>query len=427
MTEHHIETGLAQPVRLPPYRPPHAYRDAVKKELQEMLSSGIIEPSTSEWSAPIVLVKKKDGSMRLCVDHRRLNQISRSDAYPMPRVDDLIDRVGKSTYISTLDLTRGYWQVPVAKIDRPKTAFATPFGLYQFNTMPFGLQGAPATFQRLMDCVIRGLEFAAAYLDDLIVFSESWEDHLIHIRSVLEQLRKAGLTAKAKKCEFGASECVYLGHIVGSGSVKPEMDKTDAIRQFPTPQTKKDVHSFLGITGYYRRFVANYSDIAAPLTDLTKKNAPNKVSWTPSCEQAFNTLKERLCSEPILKSPDFECPFILQTDASEYGVGAVLSQQTEDGQEHPVAYWSRKLLPREKRYSTIEKECLAIKLAVGAFRVYLLGRPFSIETDHRSLTWMERLKHTNSRLARWSLALQPFHFTIKHRAGKDNGNADALS
>ena len=259
------------------------------------------------------------------------------------------------------------------------------------------------------------------------MFSESWEDHLIHIRSVLEQLRKAGLTAKAKKCEFGASECVYLGHIVGSGSVKPEMDKTDAIRQFPTPQTKKDVRSFLGITGYYRRFVANYSDIAAPLTDLTKKNAPNKVSWMPSCEQAFNTLKERLCSEPILKSPDFECPFILQTDASEYGVGAVLSQQTEDGQEHPVAYWSRKLLPREKRYSTIEKECLAIKLAVSTFRVYLLGRPFSIETDHRSLTWMERLKHTNSRLARWSLALQPFHFTIKHRAGKDNGNADALS
>ena len=182
--EHHIETGLAQPVRLPPYRLPHAYRDAVK-ELWEMLSSGIIEPSTSEWSAPIVLVKKKDGSMRLCVDYRRLNQVWRSDAYPMPRVDDLIDRVGKSTYISTLDLTRGYWQVPVAEVDRPKTAFATPFGLYQFNTMPFGLQGAPATFQTLMDCVIRGLEFVAAYLDDLSVFSESWEDHLIHIRSVL--------------------------------------------------------------------------------------------------------------------------------------------------------------------------------------------------------------------------------------------------
>jgi len=182
----HIETGLAQPVSLLPYRLPHAYWDTVKKELQEMLSSGIIESSTSEWSAPIVLVKKKDGSMRLCVNYRRLIQVSGTDAYPMPRVDDLIDRVGKSTYISTLDLMCGYWQVPVAEADRPKTTFATPFGLYQFNTMPFGLQGAPATFQRLMDCVIQGLDFAASYLDDLIVFSESWEDHLIRIHSILE-------------------------------------------------------------------------------------------------------------------------------------------------------------------------------------------------------------------------------------------------
>ena len=427
VTEHVIETGSAQPVRLPPYRLPHAYRQAVKDELEEMISSGIIEPATSEWSAPIVLVKKRDGSLRLCVDYRRLNQVSMSDAYPMPRVDDLIDRVGKSTYISTLDLTRGYWQVPVAIKDRPKTAFSTPFGLYQFNTMPFGLKGAPATFQRLMDRVIHGLNFAAAYLDDLIIFSESWEDHLTHIQMVLERLRHAGLTAKARKCEFGASECVYLGHIVGSGTVRPEEDKTAAVRQFPMSETKKAVRSFLGLTGYYRRFVENYSAVAVPLTNLTKKNSPHKVVWTEACEEAFTKLKELLCSVPILMSPDFEKSFVLQTDASEHGVGAVLSQQGDDGHEHPVAYWSRKLLIREQKYSTIEKECLAIKLGVSAFRLYLLGRPFCIETDHRSLVWMERLKHTNNRLARWSLTLQPFQFTIRHRAGSANGNADALS
>ena len=262
--------------------------------------------------------------------------------------------------------------------------------------MPFGLKGAPATFQRLMDRVIHGLNFAAAYLDDLIIFSESWEDHLTHIQMVLERLRQAGLTVKARKCEFGASECVYLGHIVGSGTVRPEEDKTAAVRQFPTPETKKAVRSFLGLTGYYRRFVENYSAVAVPLTNLTKKNSPHKVVWTEACEEAFTKLKELLCSAPILMSPDFEKSFLLQTDASEHGVGAVLSQQGDDGHEHPVAYWSRKLLPCEQTYSTIEKECLAIKLGVSAFRVYLLGRPVCIETDHRSLVWMERLKHMNN-------------------------------
>ena len=427
MIEHHIHTGSAQSVRLPPYRVPYAFREPVKAELDEMVASGIIEPSTSEWCAPMVLVKKKDGSLRVCVDYRRLNQVSETDAYPMPRIDDLIDRVGSSTFISTMDLTRGYWQVPVAKEDRPKTAFATPYGLFQFNVMPFGLQGAPATFQRLMDRVIQGLDFAAAYLDDLVIFSSTWEEHLLHLRSILERLREAGLTAKAKKCVFGASECAYLGHIVGSGIVRPQQSKISAIESIGVPTTKKEVRTFLGITGYYRRFIENYSSIAAPLTDLTKKDTPHRIKWSQECDNAFKKLKGVLCSEPVLKSPNFGSPFVLQTDASDRGIGAVLSQHSEDGQEHPVAYWSRKLLPREQRYSTIEKECLAIKLGIEAFRVYLLGRPFTIETDHRSLVWMERLKTTNNRLARWSLALQPYNFKVSHRAGKENGNADALS
>ena len=428
LAEHKIDTGSARPVRLPPYRLPQAYRSDVHQEIQEMIAHLIIEPSTSEWAAPIVLVKKKDGSLRLCVDYRRLNSASVTDAYPMPRIDDMIDQLGKASFITTLDLTRGYWQVPVAEDDRHKTAFITPFGLYQFTKMPFGLQGAPATFQRMMDRLIQGLQgFASAYLDDLVIYSDSWEDHLQHLREVLQRLKDAGLTAKPKKCQFAMKQCSYLGHIVGNGVVQPELDKVEAVRSFTIPQTKTNVRAFLGLTGYYRRFIPGYATIALPLTDLTKKTAPNQVRLDSECDEAFMKLRELLCSSPILQSPDFSRPFILQTDASDRGVDAVLTQRDDSGQEHPVSYYSRKLLPREQRYSTVEKELLAIKLATNAFRVYLLGRPFTIVTDHRSLEWLERLKENNARLTRWSLALQPYNFVVQHRPGKDNGNADALS
>ena len=428
IVEHRISIGTARPIKLPPYRIPHAYRETVQKEVHEMLNDGIIERSKSEWAAPIVLIKKKDGSLRLCVDYRRMNAVTQTDAYPMPRIDDLIDRLGKGKYITTLDLTRGYWQVPVAEEDQHKTAFATPFGLYQFRVMPFGLCGAPATFQRMMDHMLEGLEdFTAAYLDDLVIYSETWEDHLRHVRSVLRTLKEAGLTAKPQKCQFAMSRCTYLGHTVGGGKVSPEMDKLQAVQDFPIPTTKKEVRSFLGLTGYYRRFMPDYAANAVPLTELTRKCAPNKVQWNNTCQDAFEKLKKLLCSQPVLWSPNFSKEFILQTDASDYGIGAVLSQFDAEGIDHPVAYYSRKLLPREQRYSTVEKECLAIKLATHAFRVYLLGRKFTIQTDHRALQWLDRLKENNSRLTRWSLALQSFKFEVQHRAGKANANADALS
>ena len=223
------------------------------------------------------------------------------------------------------------------------------------------------------------------------------------------------------------SECLYLGHIIGSGNVQPETAKTQAVLEFQVPGTKKDVRSFLGLSGYYRRFIQDYSTITAPLTDLTQKKKPNKVVWTRECDCAFKTLKRMLCSCPILKSPDFEKEFILQTDASDRGVGAVLSQLGDDEKDHPVAYFSRKLLPRETRYSTIEKECLAIKLGIQAFSTYLLGRKFKVQTDHRSLKWLSQLKESNSRLTRWSLFLQTYDFSISHRSGKKNANADTLS
>lgn len=428
LAEHRIETGSAKPVRQHPYRLPHAYRDTVQEELRDMLEHGIIETSTSEWASPIVLVPKKDGSLRMCVDYRKLNSVSEADAYPMPRIDELIDRLGGAKFITTLDLTRGYWQVPVAQESRAKTAFTTPFGLYQFTVMPFGLHGAPATFQRIMDSLLNGAgSYSAAYLDDLVIYSGNWQEHLQHLREVLQRLREAGLTAKPAKCQFGTNSCVYLGHIVGGGEVRPEVAKSQAVADFPPPTTKKDVRAFLGLTGYYRRFVPDYATIALPLTDLTRKAAPNSVVWTAECDTAFTELKRRLTSAPVLKSPDFDREFILQTDASERGIGAVLSQRAVDGEEHPIAYYSRKLLPREERYATVEKECLAIKLGVQAFRVYLLGRKFVVQTDHRSLEWLHRLKENNARLTRWSLSLQPYIFTVEHRAGRDNANADGLS
>ena len=373
-------------------------------------------------------MKKKDGSLRMCVDYRRLNSVSREDAYPMPRIDDLIDKLGKAKFITAVDLTRGYWQMPVAAKDQHKTAFTTPFGLFQFRVMPFGLNGAPASFQRMMDLVVDGMQdFAAAYLDDLVVYSDSWEDHLEHLKMMLQKLREAGLTVKPRKCQFGMDHCVYLGHVVGGGKIQPEASKIDVVDSFVVPTTKKQVRAFLGLTGYYRKFIPNYASVAAPLTDLTKKTAPNNVCWNQQCDKAFKELKRLLCTSPVLRNPDFSRRFILQTDASDRGVGAVLSQKDKNGEEHPVGYFSKKLLPREERYSTIEKECLAIKLGVQAFRVYLLWRQFTIQTDHRSLEWLNRLKENNSRLTRWSLALQPYNFVVEHRAGEKNGNADALS
>ena len=428
LVSHSIETGSARPIRMPPYRLPQAMKEALQEEIKEMLKHKIIEPSKSEWASPVILVSKKDGTKRLCVDFRRLNSVTEADPYPIPRVDELIDQLGNAKFITTLDLTKGYWQVPVAPESSAKTAFVTPFGKYQFLTMPFGLMGAPSTFQRMMDDLLRDLHlFSAAYIDDIVIFSEDWGQHVKHVRAVFQKLGEAGLTVKKKKCQFGHKECHYLGHIIGQGYVQPEECKLTAVKEYPQPKTKKHVRAFLGLAGYYRRFIPNFAEIATPLSDLTKKLMPNTVVWNEKTEQAFVQLKKLLTSKPILYSPDIKKPFTLQTDASETGIGAVLSQSDENGVEHPVAYFSRKLLPRETRYATVEKECLAVISGVRFFRVYLEGTRFTIETDHRSLEYLRRMRETNGRLTRWSLSLQPYDFVIRHRAGVNNGNADGLS
>ena len=324
----------ASPIKQPPYRIPYAYREEVKQELKEMLNAGIIEESNSEWASPIVLVRKKDKSLRLCVGYRRLNAVSEMEPYPMPRIEDLLDRLGRARFLTTLDLAKGYWQVKMKKSARDKTTFVTPYGLYQFTRMPFALSGAPGTFQRLMDKVLKGHEsYSAAYLDDVIIYSGNWEDHIKHVAAVLQSLHEAGLTAMHTKCQFGKAECVYLGHRVGQGKIIPERSKIEAVRDFAIPTTKKEVRIFLGLAGYYRRFVKNFSTLAAPLSDLVRRNRPNQVQWGNEHNEAFQRIKELLCEQPILRCPDFTRMFILQTDASERGIGVVLSQRDDDGTE----------------------------------------------------------------------------------------------
>lgn len=426
-----IETGTAKPVNSPPYRIPHSRIEIAKGLVKQLLQAGLIKESRSSWASRAILVSKKDGTLRLCADYRKLNEVTESSTFPMPRIDDLIDGLAGARYISALDLTKGYWQIPVAEKDIPKTAFTVPFGRYEYKVMPFGLVGAPATFQRIMNEMLGDLpQFAAAYLDDVVVFSTNWDDHVKHLETVLLRIRKSGLTLKAAKCNLGMEECEYLGHQVGRGVIKPLQAKIAAILEFKRPQTKINVRAFLGLRGYYRKFVENFSTIAAPLSDLTRKENPEKVRWKQEHQEAFDELKRRLSSDPVLQGPNYDKEFVIDTDASKVGVGAVLCQENDedpDGPYRPVAFFSKKLLPRETKYATVERECLAIVKAVKHFQVYVTGTHFTIRTDHNCLKFLKNMKDIGGRLTRWSLILQPFDMMIIHRPGRLNGNADALS
>ncbi len=330
-------------------------------------------------------------------------------------------------FITTLDLSKGYWQLALAPKTKELTAFTTPYGKFQFKVMPFDLQGAPATFQRLMDQVLRDVpQFAAAYLDDVVIFSQTWKEHVAHLCRVLDLIKEAGLTINLNKGAFARQQVEYLGHDVGQGVVMPRVGKVDAIHSYPMPTTKKKVCSFLGLIGWYSKFIPHFADRAAVLTDLTKASVPNKVNWTDDCQRAFNDLKSATTSESVLHSLDFSQPFTLQTDASGVGLGAVLLQDMH-GERHPVLFLSHKLLDRETRYSTVGKECLGMKWAIESLRYYLLGCHFFLETDYCALHLLKMMKYSNARLTGWYLSLQPYDFTVQYRAGKANVVADCLS
>ena len=365
--KHRVLTVDEIPVRQKAYRIPQSMKPVVKGEIDKMLDAGIIQQTDSPYASPIVMVKKSGDSgdsWRFCADYQKLNAKTIFDPQPMPRVDDLLETVGSAKFISTLDLSKGYWQILLDDEAKRKSAFVPPFGCFEFRVMPFGMQNSGATFTRLMREVLHGTEnYPDTYIDDIVVYSNSWVDHCRHLRDILDRLRKSGLTAKPKKCCIGQSEARYLGHVIGNGKIKPEAIKVKAIVDYPRPITKREVRQMLGLASYYRRYVPGFANLVAPLNDLTKKNAPLTVIWTPECEDAFVRLKSLMSSAPILSAPNFDIPFVVQVDASDRGLGAVLSQ-IDKGEEHPVCFLSRKLLPREQNYSTIEKECLAIVWAM---------------------------------------------------------------
>ena len=416
------------PVRTKQYPLPHSQIEVIKAEVETMLGMGVIERANSPYNSPIVLVKKKDGTIRFCVDFRKLNQKVIFDAEPMPDVEYLFSKLAKAKYLSKLDLAKGYWQVPMSDSDKAKTAFTTPAGQFQWRVMPFGLKTAGAIFSRMMRNLLEPLHLpeVSNFMDDVMIGSETRQRHIQCIAILFCRLREVQLAARPKKCYLGFKQLEYLGHTVGNGQIRPEEDKMQRIRDAPRPQTKRQVRSFLGLVGYYRRFVPNFAAIAAPLTDLTKGGKTGPVTWTETCETAFETLKARLCSGPVCSLPDFDRLFVLQTDASEGGVGAILCQDQGSGLQ-PITCASKKLSKAERNYSTIEKECLAIVWGVQKFRQYLYGRTFVVQTDHRPLQYLQEAKTTNSRLMRWALQLQPFSIRVENIPGKDNIPADFLS
>ncbi|KAL8595626.1 hypothetical protein ACOMHN_025662 [Nucella lapillus] len=399
----------------------------VEDEVSEMLKLGVIEPANSPYNSPIVMVKKKQGSYRFCCDLRGLNNVVVFDAEPLTDVEHLFQSFGKAKYFTKLDLTKGYWAIPIDEEDRDKTAFTTSKGQFRWVNLPFGLKTASGIFNRMMRKLLGPINRGDVYhfMDDILIATESWEDHVTALKTVLQRLQEANLAAKPSKCYVGFDQLPYLGHEVGGGKRWPERDKVEKISQAVPPTTKKELRSFLGLTGFYREYIQAYSAIAIPLTDMTKKDHPEKLQWSEKGKDSFTTLKERICTSLILCMPDHTKDFVVRTDASDRGIGAVLMQE-KDGKLCPISYQSRKLNGAESRYATVEKECLATVWGISKFERYLYGKHFTLETDHQPLKFLQK-QLTNPRLMRWVLQLQTYHFTVRVIPGKDNHGADFLS
>ena len=439
LVKHHIK--LTDPVPFKEaYRriPPQMY-DEVKAHIQEMLNLGAIRPSNSPWASAIVLVRKKDGRLRFCIDLRRLNNRTVKDAYSLPKIESILDSLIGAQIFSTLDLKAGYWQVEMAEECKAYTAFTCgPLGFYECDTMPFGATNAPATFQRLMhDCLgDLNMNWCIVYLDDIIIFSDTKEEHLKRLKAVFQKLSAAGLKLKPSKCFFFREEIEYLGHVVSGKGIATNLKKVEAVTKWPTPKTVYDVRSFLGFVGYYRRFIKDFSKIAKPIREVitglenqSKRSAKKTfVEWTEAVDSAFGHLKKLCTSTPILAYPDYKLPFVLHTDSSSEGLGAVLYQK-QDGKLRVIAYASRSVSKSESHYPAHKLEFLALKWAVcEKFHEYLYGsNTFEVYTDNNPLNYVLTSAKLDACGQRWVAKLANYNFTIKYKCGLSNVDADALS
>ncbi|RUS77523.1 hypothetical protein EGW08_014707 [Elysia chlorotica] len=426
LAEHRIDLTSDVPIRQTPYAVPFALRSSLRKELQQMEDLGIIRKSNSPYASPVVVVKKKDGSNRICIDFRRLNSITVNDPQPVPSPAESFLGMSEDKYFSKLDLTKGYHQIRVRPSDVHKTAFVTMGQHYEFLRMPFGMVNSGMTMTRAVRRLLEGMDNVVDYIDDLLVHTKTWEEHLQVLEELFKRLKAANLVARPTKCELGATQVDFLGHCLGRGTVGLQDCNVEKVKDAPRPTTKKEIRSFLGLVGYYQPFIPNFAAIAAPLSDLTRKGQPNKIAWGEPQERAYATLKKAVISKPILVLPDVNKEFVLRTDASDIGLGATLLQN-RDGHIFHVAYASRKLLYREKRYSEMERECLGIVWGIKKFALYLYGKQFTLQTDHRPLEFLKISKFDNPRIMRWVLAMQSFVFRVEHIKGKDNVGADFLS
>ena len=424
--QHQIRLTDDTPIRCKPYPLPYAMREELRNEVDTMLEMGVVRPSTSPYASPIVMVKKKDGSNRVCVDFRKLNKITEVDPEPMTTAEDLFRRLSGKKYLSKIDLTKGYWQIPVAPEDVHKTAFVTPDGQYEFTKMPFGMVNSGATLVRGLRKILEGMPGVGSYVDDIIIYSDSWEDHIKTLKELFGRLRKARITARPTKCLLGASRMEFPGHQVRGDVITPSRDNLEKVRNTPRPTTKKQVRSFLGLVAYYRDHIPAFAEISAPLTDLLKKGKAEHIQWSEAQERAYSLLKEYLLQEPVLKLPDLSKPFVLRTDASGVGVAAVLLHKN-DGKFYPVGYASKKLNLTEARYPIIEKECLAVVWGIKRFKLYLAGRRFTLQTDHKPLKYLKDASYQNDRVFWWAVAVQEYSFRVEDIPGRENIGADFLS
>lgn len=427
VVEHHIDLiPGTRPIVSRPYRMADIEKAAVETQIVEMLKYDIIRPSKSPFASPIVMVRKKDGKFRFCIDFRRLNKETIRDQYPLPKMDVILRQLSGQQFFSNVDLFSGFWQLGMAEDSKHKTAFVTHDSLYEFNRLPFGLTNAPSIFQRLMDRVLMGLRYNSClvYLDDVVIFGKTFEEHNANLEKVFHAFRRANLKLNAPKCTFGMHELNFLGQIVTREGIKPDPEKIAPVQNVQSPKNVPELRSFLGFCSYYRCYIRDFAKISLPLNKLLHKD--ESYIWTDECESTFKVLKELLISPPILAHFDSSLPIVLACDASGYAVGAVLAQ-IKDGKERVISYHSRTMNVHEVNYSISEKECLAMVFACKKNRHLLLGRHFLIRTDHQALIHLENVKETSGRLMRWSILLSDYDFSIQYKKGSTHTNADFLS